>query len=70
MADLELVPLKLFSQRIEEGWTMVTGYPLEPEDWAVMMAPPGWIIGSNRQRGAKSACVTSPRRGRRKTEAT
>lgn len=63
MADLELVPLKLFSQRIEEGWTMVTGYPLEPGDWAAIMAPPEWFEpGSNRQRGSASAFVTKRRR--------
>ena len=26
--EIDLVPLKLFSQRIAEGWTMVPGYPL------------------------------------------
>lgn len=26
--EIDLVPLKLFSQRISEGWTIVPGYPL------------------------------------------
>jgi hypothetical protein len=40
--EIDLVPLKLFSQRIAEGWTMVPGYPLVPGDFAVTMSPPGW----------------------------
>ena len=40
--QVDLVPLKLFSQRIAEGWTMVPGYPLVPGDFAVTMSPPGW----------------------------
>jgi len=35
--SIELVPLKLFSARIADGWTMVPGYPLKPGDWAVTM---------------------------------
>jgi hypothetical protein len=38
--EVDLVPLKLFSRRISEGWTMVPGYPLKPGDYAVTMAPP------------------------------
>lgn len=38
---IDLVPLKLFSSRIEEGWTMVAGYPLQPGDYAVTMQSPG-----------------------------
>ena len=40
--DVELVPLKQFSERISEGWAMVPGYPLAPGDYAVLLAPPGW----------------------------
>lgn len=58
--SIELVPLKLFSARIADGWTMVPGYPLKPGDWAVTMAPPGWVpnLGKNTKRGAKSALAT------------
>jgi hypothetical protein len=38
--EIELVPLKLFSRRIAEGWAMVPGYPLQPGDYAVTMTPP------------------------------
>jgi hypothetical protein len=38
--EVDLVPLKLFSLRISEGWTMVPGYPLQPGDYAVAMMPP------------------------------
>lgn len=37
---IDLVPLKLFSQRIAEGWRMCPGYPLEPGDFAVTMQSP------------------------------
>lgn len=58
--SIELVPLKRFSARIADGWTMVPGYPLKPGDWAVTMAPPGWIpsLGKNTKRGARSAHAT------------
>ena len=54
--EVELVPLKLFSQRIGEGWAMVAGYPLEPGDFAVTMSPPGWLDtrSGNRHRAAVS----------------
>lgn len=39
--EIEMVPLSLFSQRLAEGWRMVPGYPLQPDDFAVMM-PPGF----------------------------
>jgi hypothetical protein len=38
--EIDLVPLKLFSRRISEGWAMVPGYPLLPGDYAVTMMPP------------------------------
>ena len=51
--EIDLVPLKLFSQRIAEGWTMVPGYPLQPGDFAVTMSPPGWPVPrSNLSRAA------------------
>lgn len=37
---IDLVPLKLFSERIKQGWTMVHGYPLSPGDYAVTMMSP------------------------------
>lgn len=37
---IDLVPLRHFSQRIAEGWTMVAGYPLKPGDWCVTMRSP------------------------------
>lgn len=40
--EIELVPLSQFSARIAQGWSMITGYPLEPGDFAVTMSPPGW----------------------------
>lgn len=40
--EIDLVPLTLFSQRISEGWTMVPGYPLQPDDYAVTMMPPNF----------------------------
>ena len=40
--EIDLVPLKLFSLRISEGWAMVPGYPLQAGDYAVMMMPPGF----------------------------
>ncbi len=38
---IDLVPLKQFSARIEAGWSMVPGYPLNPGDYAVTMQSPG-----------------------------
>lgn len=53
--EIDLVPLKLFSQRIAEGWTMVPGYPLQPGDFAVTMSPPGWPVPrSNLSRAAST----------------
>src|ERR1700752_1240136 len=40
--EIDLVPLKLFSRRISEGWAMVPGYPLQPGDYAVTMMPPNF----------------------------
>jgi hypothetical protein len=40
--EIDLVPLKLFSRRISEGWAMVPGYPLQPGDYAVTMMPPSF----------------------------
>jgi hypothetical protein len=40
--EIDLVPLKLFSRRISEGWTMVPGYPLKPGDYVVTMMPPNF----------------------------
>jgi len=40
---IDLVPLKQFSARIEDGWTMVPGYPLNPGDYAVTMKSPGHV---------------------------
>jgi hypothetical protein len=63
---VELVPLKLFSRRIAQGWTMVPGYPLEPGDYAVVMASPGSLSAAdypnNKSRGAASANTTRARR--------
>ena len=51
--EVELIPLADFSKRIAEGWSMITGYPLEPGDYAVVMSPPGWHdTFSNRSRAA------------------
>lgn len=67
--SIDLVPLKLFSTRISEGWTMVPGFPLKPGDWAVTMAPPGYVPnhGKNTSRAARSACTTKIRRRERET---
>lgn len=62
---IELVPLKLFSQRLSEGWMMVPGYPLEPGDWAVTMASPDWLADdypNNKSRGSASAQATKRNR--------
>ena len=40
--EIDLVPLKLFSQRIAEGWAMVPGYPLQPGDYAITMMRPNF----------------------------
>jgi hypothetical protein len=40
--EIDLVPLKMFSQRIAEGWAMVPGYPLQPGDYAITMMPPNF----------------------------
>jgi hypothetical protein len=61
-AEIDLVPLKLFSQRIAEGWTMVPGYPLQPGDFAVTMSPPGWPVPrSNLSRAAQHRNVNAAR---------
>jgi len=50
---IELVPLKLFSERLIAGWSMVPGYPLNPSDYAVTMAPPDFPKPkSNKTNGA------------------
>lgn len=36
----EYIPLKHFSDCISAGWKMVTGFPLHPGDYAVLMVPP------------------------------
>ena len=60
--QIDLVPLKLFSQRIAEGWTMVPGYPLRPGDFAVTMSPPGWPVPrSNLSRAAAHRNVQASR---------
>ena len=60
--EIDLVPLKLFSQRIVEGWTMVPGYPLQPGDFAVTMSPPGWPVPrSNLSRAAQHRNVNAAR---------
>lgn len=38
--EIDLVPLALFSQRLADGWRMVPGYPLQPDDYCVTMMPP------------------------------
>ena len=53
--EMDLVPLREFSERIATGWTMVPGYPLSPGDYAVLMAPPGYLppkARSNRSAGS------------------
>lgn len=40
--EIDLVPLRLFSQRIAEGWRMIPGYDLHAGDYAVTMQPPGF----------------------------
>lgn len=63
---IDLVPLKLFSQRYQEGWRMVTGYPLKPGDFAVTMQSPDHRDElSNRRQGGLSAIVAKAG-GRRK----
>lgn len=54
---IDLVPLKLFSQRISEGWQMVPGYDLKARDWAVTMRSPDHFepVKSNVSRAAGSA---------------
>lgn len=37
---IDLVSLKEFSDRIEKGWKMVPGFPLEPGDYVVTMQSP------------------------------
>ena len=55
MDEIDLVPLKMFSERIEKGWTMVSGYPLQPGDYCVMMKPPGFTVPkSNNKKAAQS----------------
>lgn len=50
---IELVPVKQFSMRLRQGWTMVPGYPLMPGDYAVtMLAPAGTQPASNLGRAA------------------
>ena len=61
-AEIDLVPLKLFSQRIAEGWTMVPGYPLQPGDFAVTMSPPGWPV----PRSNLSRAAAAPQRAMRR----
>lgn len=52
---IDLVPLKLFSKRHQEGWRMVHGYPLKPGDFAVTMQSPDHRDEmSNRRRGGQS----------------
>lgn len=41
-AEIDLVPLTQFSERIMAGWTMVAGYALQPGDYCVTMQPPGF----------------------------
>ena len=54
--EIDLVPLKQFSRRIAQGWTMVPGYPLQPGDFAVTMMSPaaGLALGSNLSRAAQT----------------
>lgn len=54
--EIDLVPLKLFSQRISEGWAMVPGYPLQPGDYAVTMMPPNFPEPRSNASRAASYC--------------
>jgi hypothetical protein len=69
--EVDLVPLKLFSQRISEGWAMVPGYPLQPGDYAVAMMPPDFPKPrSNASRAAAHrASLSSERRSAAATRA-
>ncbi len=55
--DVSLVPGSQVCARLKDGWTMLVGYPLEPGDYAVIMAPPGWKNdpARNVNKGQKSA---------------
>lgn len=54
--EIDLVPLALFSQRLAEGWRMVPGYPLQPDDYCVTMMPPRY-----RKPRSNLGCATAHR---------
>jgi hypothetical protein len=53
---IDLVPLKLFSERHKEGWRLLPGYELKAGDFAATMVSPDhvFLTKSNLERGAES----------------
>jgi hypothetical protein len=47
----EFIPIAKFSKMYRLGWRMLDGYPLNPGDYAVLMAPPA-ERSSTRKAGA------------------